>query len=71
MPIKTGTRQLTKQPRRLGLQPGAKVDTKSKGAPRTMRCTGCGGQAVEHPDGKGGTLLRCSNCNKCYSFSKM
>lgn len=71
MPIKTGTRQLAK-PKHLGLQSTAKVDPKSKGAPRTMRCrAGCGGQAVEHPDGKGGTLLRCKNCNKCYAFSKM
>lgn len=63
-PVKTGTRQL-------GLQPGAKIDAKSKGAPRTMRCKGCGGQATETSDGKGGTLLRCANCRREYAFSRM
>lgn len=64
MPVKTGTRQL-------GLQPGAKVDPKSKSALRTMRCTGCGGQAVEASDGKGGRVLRCPNCRREYSFTRM
>ncbi len=64
MPVKTGTRQL-------GLQPGAKVAPKSKGGPRTMRCKGCGGQAVESPDGKGGGVLRCGNCRREYTFTKM
>jgi hypothetical protein len=64
MPVKTGTKQL-------GLQPGAQVDTKSKGAPRTMRCKGCGGQAVEAPNGKGGKVLRCGNCRREYSFQTL
>lgn len=64
MSIKTGTRQL-------GLQPTAKVDPKSKGTPRTMRCHGCGGQAVETPNGKGGQVLKCSNCRREYTFQKM
>lgn len=64
MAVKTGTRQL-------GLQPGAAVDAKSKGAPRTMRCKGCGGQAIASPNGKGGTVLRCPNCKREYACTKM
>jgi hypothetical protein len=72
MPIKTGTRQLRTGPtKQLGLQPGAKVDTKSKGAPRTMRCKACGGQAMEASDRQGGVLLRCGNCKREYKFAKM
>jgi hypothetical protein len=63
MAVKTGTRQL-------GIQPGAKVDAKSKGAPRTMRCR-CGRQAFEAPNGKGGIVLRCPNCRREYNFTKM
>ncbi len=64
MAVKTGTRQL-------GLQPGATLSTKSKTNPRTMRCTGCGNQAVESPDGKGGTVLRCGNCKREFTFQRM
>lgn len=64
MTIKTGTRQL-------GLQSTAKISPKSKGAPRTMRCRGCGGQATEVADDKGGTILRCRNCRREFSFRSM
>lgn len=63
MAVKTGTRQLN-------LQPSAKVDPKTKGAPRTMRCR-CGGQAVDTPNGKGGQVLKCPNCQREYTFTKM
>jgi len=64
MSVKTGTRQL-------GLQPGAAVDPKSKGQPRSMRCPGCGRTAMEAPDGKGGKLLRCPNCRREFKFTSM
>lgn len=64
MPIKTGTRQL-------GLQPGAKISHKSKGAPRTMRCPACRGQALESPNGKGGIVMRCRNCHREFASSAM
>lgn len=65
MAVKTGLKQLS-------IQPGAKIDPKSKGNPRSMRCPKCVGRtAVEVPDGKGGTVLQCPNCRSQFGFSKM
>lgn len=68
MSVKTG---IGGGARRLDIQPGARIDPKSKAAPRTMRCKTCGGQAIEQSDGKGGSVLRCPNCRSEYNFTRL